>query len=96
MKKSPSRPRAFLYVPDHIRLCRSDRLWHIRDSHLLLFKRLLNAAWDNAAAYHTCQSLRHEIAVIDQELHRRWMKRSPSHRLSVNQEQTQRYLENQT
>jgi len=62
------------YVPDHIRLTRTDRLWHIRESFQTVMRRHLPHVWEDQATYNIVLRYHREIKQIDDELHYRRMK----------------------
>lgn len=73
------------YIPDRIRFTRTDRLVHIRDSHLLVIRRHLPCIWEDKTCYNLCNDRKHEISLIDAELHRRLMLHKKPVRDTINQ-----------
>jgi len=61
------------YIPDHIRLNRTDRLYHIRESFRLVMSRFLPFIWTDHNAYATVMRCHREITLINAELYRRKM-----------------------
>jgi len=68
------------YIPDHIRLNRTDRLVHVKESLQLVYRRKLPKLWEDRSAYEHCLRLHLEISLIDAELHRRHMATRPAQR----------------
>lgn len=84
-------PKYTAYIPDHIRLQRTDRLWHTRESMLLVIKRLLPRFWLDQTASETIIKLRRECDTINSELMRR--KQTAHTRQLIKSGKEERFLE---
>lgn len=68
------------YIPDHIRLCRTDRLVHIQESLQLVMRRYLLDYWTSQKDADRVKRLHLELTLIGAELHKRHMRVDKAHR----------------
>lgn len=63
-----------IYIPDHIRFQRTDRLYHIHASLVLTGQRLARTMWQSAEDHAAVGRIHTELILIGAELHKRELR----------------------